>query len=276
MSKRSLSVILISALGFFGLAQAATFSATNSTDWQVDGSSDTRQVNLLAPSSAIIGDVELTIQFDKTGNGCPDSSPNDFAFHNEIVFRLTHAGTTENVVNAFQFSGGAPMPVINMVFDSDSPNPPDNGTPEAGTFRPQGDFSNFNGAQVAGVWTLFAQDTASLDPLCITSFTVTVTDTAPVLPDLVINKTASELQPEVGSVVTFTLQVENTGVGTATNVRVTDIVPAGFTYNVGTMTGGDAQNQSSPTGSGLIWTINSLAPAATPVTLTFQATVNPP
>ena len=100
------------------------------------------------------------------------------------------------------------------------------------------------------------------------------------LVDLIITKTVNDTTPNIGDTVTFSLLVENLGPGTAIAVSVTDIVPAGFTYVTGTMTGGVVPaDESSPAGSGLIWTINSLnaAPAAgSSTTLTFQAVVNAP
>jgi LPXTG-site transpeptidase (sortase) family protein len=76
--------------------------------------------------------------------------------------------------------------------------------------------------------------------------------------------------------VTFTVTVTNTHPTTnATNVEVTDIVPSGYTYVGGTIAGGSSRDDSDPAGTGLTWTINSLAPGAgNSVDLTFQATVN--
>lgn len=93
--------------------------------------------------------------------------------------------------------------------------------------------------------------------------------------DLTILKSVDIPEPEVGQTVTFTLKVNNLGPADATSVIVTDIVPAGFTYVVGSMLGGDAQNETDPTGAGLIWTINSFTSGAAEEVLTFQAVVNP-
>ncbi len=107
----------------------------------------------------------------------------------------------------------------------------------------------------------------------------------PIGVDLVIDKSVNDPNPEVGDTVTFSVMVENLGPSAATNVLVNDVVPAGFVYVAGTMTGisppaaGITADESSPTGSGLEWTINSLpaAPAAgSSATLTFQAVVQPP
>jgi len=95
--------------------------------------------------------------------------------------------------------------------------------------------------------------------------------------DLSISKTVDVDEPLVGSTVTFTLTVSNAaGGGDATVVEVVDIIPAGFTFVTGSMTGGDSRNQSDPAGAGLQWTINSLPAGAAAEVLTFQAIVNSP
>lgn len=61
----------------------------------------------------------------------------------------------------------------------------------------------------------------------------------------------------------------------ATDLQVLDQLPAGFSYVAASMAGGVIRDDSSPTGTGLQWAINSLSSAAS-VTLTFQATVLAP
>jgi len=93
--------------------------------------------------------------------------------------------------------------------------------------------------------------------------------------DLTIAKSVDDATPNIGQTITFTLVVSNAGPDVATNVTVTDPVPAGFTYVGSSMGGGDATDDTDPTGAGLTWTINSI-PVGSPVSLTFQATVNAP
>lgn len=93
--------------------------------------------------------------------------------------------------------------------------------------------------------------------------------------DLTIAKTVDDNTPNIGQVITFTLAVTNAGPDIATDVTVTDIVPAGFTYVAASITGGDASDDADPVGAGLAWTINSV-PVNSPISLTFQATVNAP
>ena len=94
--------------------------------------------------------------------------------------------------------------------------------------------------------------------------------------DLTIVKSVDIPEPEVGQTVTFTLKINNLGPADASNVLVTDIVPAGFSYAVGSMTGGDTRDESDPLVDGLEWVINSFASGGAEQILTFEAVVNPP
>jgi len=93
--------------------------------------------------------------------------------------------------------------------------------------------------------------------------------------DLTIAKSVDDATPNIGQTITFTLVVSNAGPDVATNVTVTDPVPAGFSYVGSSMGGGDATDDTDPTGAGLTWTINSI-PVGSPVSLMLQATVNAP
>ena len=91
--------------------------------------------------------------------------------------------------------------------------------------------------------------------------------------DLSLVKTVSGDTPNVGDVVTFTLAVSNAGADTATNVGVTDVLPAGLTYTPGSIGGGDSSDDSGL--PALTWVIDSIGSGAT-VNLTFTATVGAP
>ncbi len=93
--------------------------------------------------------------------------------------------------------------------------------------------------------------------------------------DLSIVSAVDDQSPNIGQTVTITLTVENSGPDTATDVVVTDVVPAGLTYVAASMTGGDTTNELDPAGTGLVWGVNTLI-TNTPVDLTFDAVVNPP
>ena len=94
--------------------------------------------------------------------------------------------------------------------------------------------------------------------------------TNPQQADLSVGKTVSNDTPNVGDVITFTVTLTNTGPANATNVSVTDLLPAGLTFVAG---GVPSQGTYAP-GTG-IWTVGSLANGAQ-ATLPIQARVVSP
>ncbi len=87
------------------------------------------------------------------------------------------------------------------------------------------------------------------------------TDTATVSPleaDLSIYKTASSLTPQIGTTFQYTVQVANLGADTASNVQVTDQLPAGVTFDSYTATAG---TYDASTG---IWDIGTVTTADRP------------
>ncbi len=97
------------------------------------------------------------------------------------------------------------------------------------------------------------------------------TDTVNEIANLVTVKTltSASATPSVGDTVTFQISVTNNGPSAATNVSLTDGLPAGLTPNGAN---GTVSQGSYNAGSGL-WTIGSLANGAT-ATLTLSGTVN--
>ena len=83
--------------------------------------------------------------------------------------------------------------------------------------------------------------------------------------DIQIEKTASSYDVENGETVTFTITAKNIGSGTATNVSVSDVLPAGLDYFSAST---NAYDESTG-----IWTIGTLVPSET-ATLTITTTVN--
>lgn len=93
--------------------------------------------------------------------------------------------------------------------------------------------------------------------------------------DLSIVKSVNNTTPNIGEVLTFTLLITNSGPDSATDLNVIDPLPVGFSYYAASISGGDIRDDSSPAGTGLDWTINSLAAGAS-TSLTFEATVLSP
>ena len=90
--------------------------------------------------------------------------------------------------------------------------------------------------------------------------------------DLSVVKSVDNNAPSVGDDIQFELLVANAGPDEATDVSVVDILPAGFSYVAGSISGADSSSDTDPTGVGLQWTINSLL-ANDSTVLQFTATV---
>jgi len=85
--------------------------------------------------------------------------------------------------------------------------------------------------------------------------------------DLAVFKVVSDTTPNVGDTITFTIEVDNLGPDAATQVVVTDILPAGLTFV--------SASTSTGTYAGGVWTVGTVA-AGGSATLTVAATVDAP
>ena len=84
--------------------------------------------------------------------------------------------------------------------------------------------------------------------------------------DLSLTKDINDPTPDVGQQVAFTIALANAGTAGATNVEVTDLLPAGLSFVSATASQG---TYTSGTG---VWDVGNVAVSATP-TLTINATV---
>src|SRR5262249_43309215 len=98
-----------------------------------------------------------------------------------------------------------------------------------------------------------------------TNNTATATET-PQHADRDISKTGSNPKPNMGATVTFTITVTNNETDAATNVPVTDQLPAGLSFVAATPSQG---NYNSSNG---VWTVNTVSASAT-ATLLLEASV---
>ena len=87
--------------------------------------------------------------------------------------------------------------------------------------------------------------------------------------DLALTKTVSNAKPNVGDTITFTITLTDKGPSTATNVQVTDLLPAGLTF----VSAAPSEGTYVP-GTG-IWTVGTVTTMA-PQTLQIQASVTSP
>ncbi|NNC96203.1 MAG: hypothetical protein HKN92_11625, partial [Chitinophagales bacterium] len=133
------------------------------------------------PAGANIIDVDVSITWQKTDGTCAAPGAGT-PFHNETNFRIDGpgAGGMQILVPPGTYSG-AGNPVVTTVFDQAAGGAPGPGAPVSGTFLPAGggNLDAYNGQSALGSWILSAGDTAGADPLCVQSYSVTVTADAP-------------------------------------------------------------------------------------------------
>jgi len=86
--------------------------------------------------------------------------------------------------------------------------------------------------------------------------------------DLSLEKSVSNVNANVGDVITFTLQINNDGANDATGVALEDILPIGYSNIADISDGGEL------IGNRIIW--NNLSVPLTGLTITYNATVNMP
>ena len=87
--------------------------------------------------------------------------------------------------------------------------------------------------------------------------------------DLSVSKTVSNATPNVGDTITFTVTLSNQGPDPATNVQLTDLLPAGLTFVSATPTQGTYLPNTG------LWDVGTVI-AGTPQTLSIIATVVSP
>jgi uncharacterized repeat protein (TIGR01451 family) len=86
--------------------------------------------------------------------------------------------------------------------------------------------------------------------------------------NVVLTKTSSAANAIPGATVTFTIQYQNSGAGTAQNVVITDVIPTGSTLVTGSITGG-----GTVSGGTVTWNIGTVAGGANG-SVSFEVTVN--
>ena len=197
--KGEIAIMKIVSIGFiaFGLLlstttlQALTVTKTysGSSPMTVDGTPD-YGVSLDPVTfsdadfypGAHIAKVTALIDWTKTDGTCANPDSGD-AYHAETNFRLD--GPSSNVILAFPgssysatdgtWSGGDDIDRVITVFDQTAPSIP-SGIPVSGTFKPNdGNLDDYIGTSPNGDWKLSAGDTTSDDPLCVYSYSVSIT-----------------------------------------------------------------------------------------------------
>ena len=226
------------------------FSETSNTiTFKVDATgseadlSMNKSVNNSTP--AVGDDVIFTLQVSNSGPG----SSSGFTVIDELPSGYTYVSHTGSGVTV---SGNE----ITWVNSSTLNNGNNTSITVTATVLATGDYNNT--ATVTG-------DEVDTDP-SDDSESETIT---PSSADLSLTKTADDDTPGIAGDITFTLVATNEGPSAATNVVVTDVLPAGYTYssNDGGTTGTVMESSGTVT-----WTIGNLANGASE-TLTITANV---
>jgi len=130
------------------------------------------------------------------------------------------------------------------------------------TFQATIDATAASGANITNSALVHCQEVAT--PVSSNIATITV-----IAPALALTKTVSPTSAKPGDTITYTLAVVNTGIA-ATNVTLTDALPAKITYVTGSATRNGAYTTATRT---LTWSLGTLNAAAS-ATVTFKTTIN--
>ena len=94
-------------------------------------------------------------------------------------------------------------------------------------------------------------------------------DITVIYPNITLSKAADKANARPGETVTYTLTYGNTGTGDATDLVITDTIPADTTLVGGSITGGGPES-----GGVITWNLGALAAGVINVTLQFAVTVD--
>ncbi|MFY7908736.1 MAG: 3-coathanger stack domain-containing protein [Emticicia sp.] len=127
-----------------------------------------------------IGNTKISITWRKRSTGslndCGTVGGSARPYYDEVSFKiLAPNGTIINLLNSDTYAiGNSPLGVLTTVFEDGGTAILTGAIPANGNFAPVQSLSSLNGTNPNGTWTLLAEDAASVDPLCVQSFSVTV------------------------------------------------------------------------------------------------------
>lgn len=166
----------------------------------------------------------------------------DHTFVSDLIMTLTSpSGTSVVIISEVDLSGNN---FCQTLLDDDAGAPSIQGVatadnPFTGTFAPNSPLSAFDGEDPNGNWTLSIVDNFAQDIGNIRAFSLILTPSVCTpsescdgdgVVDLSVTKTASSQTPVIGQNLTYTITVTNNGTADATNVVVTDNLPASVTF----------------------------------------------
>jgi hypothetical protein len=146
------------------------------------GDFPTAVVNGLAGT---VQNISVSITWQKKDvfslNSCDDPDAGGIPFNDEVEFKLISPNGTEVIlVSGNTYANGISTSGIVVTNFTTSGTAIANGSlPSSGTFSPAQSFNLLTGEFPNGTWTLFANDDAFVDPLCVSAFSVIVETDAP-------------------------------------------------------------------------------------------------
>lgn len=270
IAARALCLLLaLAALIVGGPAFAqATYTYTNGTDGTISSStpcSNPLVRNFTVSDSFLVDDVDLGVYITHTWRGDNRITLQSPAGTRVQLVNGDSSNTSGDNFNVRLNDGGTQVVNTDSATSNHSTtNPP----PFQHNFIPNNALSAFNGQSAAGTWRLEICDIyTSADNGTFRHAELYLTSMPVDFADLSLTKTVSDSTPVNGESINFTLTLTNhaSSSNTATNVQVTDLIPAGFDF----VTYSGYGTYDSGTG---IWTVASIDPGQSRV-LVISVTV---
>lgn len=174
---------VVSTNPFGPLETAYTGSPVGFDGFLKSGDYPTVNVSGLA---GMIDSVSISITWEKkdggTQNNCDIPDGGGTPFNEEVSFSIiSPEGVEVDLVRTSDYGRGtASSGVVTTVFNVNGASLVGDPLPSSGSFKAAGDLSVYQDKIPVGVWTLKANDDSTLDPLCVSGFSVTIKTKEPV------------------------------------------------------------------------------------------------
>ncbi|MFV0435879.1 MAG: PEP-CTERM sorting domain-containing protein [Desulfopila sp.] len=170
--------VLTLALGGAARANPINVSESYSPVLQVDGSSGRATIEI--SQTGVIDDLNIWIDFTKCDNPIAADGTcvgADRSYNREIEFRLVAPDlrTYANLIEENSITGQNTGARVSYTFDDEASSSYPADSLISGRYIPFDSLSVFDGLEVAGIWTLFFQDTWGADPLSLNRWGLDIT-----------------------------------------------------------------------------------------------------
>lgn len=284
-----LMAVLLALTGMAAHAAAPLAGASISNQASAsytDGSNTSRTVTSNVVSTTVTQVTSMTL----TANGTQTATPGSIVYYPHTLTNTGNGTDTFNLTSGN--AGGFNMTGVQFFADSGSGTPTGPAITSTGPLAAGASFKLIavgtlpNTATAAQTNTITVTGTSTFTPAVTASNTDVTTVTTNAVVTLTKGVSVSNGLP--GSLATYTLTYTNTGNSTATAVAITDVIPAGMTFQTGTarwsVTGpttnaigsvGTSPNTlvSSISGQTFVATLNQVT-AGQSGTISFQVAVN--